>query len=76
MIIDKILDECQSLNQKDDEVEGEDLQKLVNKYVRDKLKDPNKFWPKKIKKINKKWLFNRNANFKWIFYRKNDKNKT
>ena len=51
MIIENILAECR--NGKD--VEGEDLQQLVDEYVQKQLKQPEIFWPKKIKDINDKF---------------------
>lgn len=63
MIIDKCLSECQKLKKGDvlaecrngEDVEGADLQKLVNEYVQQHLKQPEIFWQNKITDINKEF---------------------
>ena len=43
----------------EDEVEGEDKQRLIDRYVAENITDHAEFWPEKIQEINK--------NFKEIY---------
>ena len=55
MCMDKIQNDVVEGKPNCDDIEGEELQILVDNFVRKSLKDPDAFWSKTIKSINTKF---------------------